>query len=244
VFSKITWESQQGRIAENLLLVLVGIYEAWLKAVLAAAKVPKADQVEKDLQFPLGPKKKGVVKALSDATSAKSPALVAAFRPATTSHAKYSLQELNSLLVCYRYFKEMRNALAHNGGQAHDWAVASSTKYANLLQTSTLGMKHPPPGQVLIVDAPIPLALAPVVGFGEVLLRMLVTVDAELATSAGAESEVLREWKKRHGERVTFPADPARCNQKVANKLALIGMPRPVPDAAITRLLRNHRLIY
>jgi hypothetical protein len=44
----------------------------------------------------------------------------------------------------------------------------------------------------------IRVELPAVVGFGEVLLRMLVTVDAELGTTVGAEGEALASWKEKY----------------------------------------------
>ena len=75
------------------------------------------------------------------------------------------------------------------------------------------------------------------------LLRLLTTVDAELATTVHAEHEAIEGWRGKYPPKITFPADSKKRNKRVAAKFEHLGFPPPQPSDGLSRLLRSHRLI-
>ena len=82
--------------------------------------------------------------------------------------------------------------LAHNGGMASQQCLSSYADFQSVATTSALGLPEVPKHQVVILNAPIQLELRGVIGLSDVILRIISTYDAQLASSVLAENEVLR----------------------------------------------------
>lgn len=245
-FANTTWEVHLERLAGVLLVNLVGIYEAWCKAVILAAtgSAAKADKYEQHLQFPVTVKRptENAVHAVTQCTKRRSTAMVAAFYPALRSHFRYSWTNANDLLCCFRYFKEIRNALAHNGGLASPKLVQEAANYAPLIGPQ-FPMQHPPPCRAYIANDPISVDLRAVVGFGEILIRLMVSIDAELSVTDIAEALALDAWLARFRQGLTYPADKDKRRARIARELMSAGLPRPLNTDDFPELLRQRNWI-
>lgn len=105
------------------------------------------------------------------------------------------------MLVCYRPFKEARNALIHRGGVAAQRDEDASREY-ELLTAQHLGMRRKPALPTIRVGQPIRLSMSAIVGLSEVLLRVTTTVDVELGVTPAAEDEIWKRWVDRHGKNI------------------------------------------
>jgi hypothetical protein len=167
------------------------------------------------------------------------------FSPTYKSDPQYSLAHIDELMICYRYWKEIRNAVAHAGGRATDKCLAEEIRLSSLTHAS-LGMSRVPRLAPLVVNSPIPVDLESVLGFGEVLHRIAVTVDAEFSISEEAEAIMLRRWEAVRRAYYSDPpiVDAARRMGRIKHWLLRAGMPKPYEpetlDAFLTSRYGSH----
>ncbi|WP_437925699.1 hypothetical protein WMF37_42725 [Sorangium sp. So ce291] len=152
------------------------------------------------------------------------------------------LQKLESLLKCYRYFKECRNAIAHRGGVADDKTVSAYDEF-DKLDHENLGVNEKPRAIQPILGHPVRLELRGVVGLGDVVMRIITTLDAELARSHGAEKEFVEQWRSMHGRKHRLKADPSSMQTQVVRLVRKLGLPRPAKPLELATFLKNNRLV-
>jgi len=115
-----TWESQQAEFAGLLLVTLLAHFESFIKNVTKELRIDDR-ALEKQLLYPttrLRGTPYGIGAAISRITATRSDMLTAAYYPLMVLHRKNSRTALDALMLCYRYFKECRNCLIHNGRSA------------------------------------------------------------------------------------------------------------------------------
>src|SRR4051812_5804365 len=99
--------------------------------------------------------------------------------PTLKQHPKNSWANIESLLRAYRYFKECRNALMHQGGRATQ-ACADAPLDFTQLTLAELYYKRAPLAPAVVVDEPLSIVLHDIVGLSNILHRLVVTMDAML----------------------------------------------------------------
>lgn len=244
-FASASWVDHEARIASFLLVALIGEYEAWARAVLFSATGSEhfADKNEKGLQFPTtaaGGVRATIQKALARRLSSR---MQGAYSRPLSKQQRYADSSLDDLLFCFRYFKEARNALAHGGGVAPQRLVDAASEYTT--RTGQLGMTHAPACPPLAAGDRVRLTLRQVSGLGEVILRLMTTIDAHLATSVYAERALIEAWKAHHGSTKRFlPADEIKRRTKVASSVARLGFPKPLASDDIPELLKERNLVF
>lgn len=241
-----TWDEQQRVFAKFVLIDLCAIFESWITQVLGCLS-STSTQDAKDLQFPTvasGSARRGVQAAIDRLTQPESSILRPVFYDLLRSSPKNAQPNLENLLRCYRYFKECRNCLAHNGGIATPKAVDAYVDFLAVATPASLGMTEVPIHHAAVLDQPVLLNLRGVVGFSDIVLRMIVTLDAELSRSWRAERHLKDQWLRRNGRRYTLKStnaqDRARQIQRLVAKLRL---PRPQQTAALENWLRAENLV-
>lgn len=202
-----SWDTQQEQFAKFLLIDLCAIYEGWLGAALDAVRGSEADL--KDLQFPtshtLSGKKVGVSAALGRLHKNESALIVSALYPALRRHAKNSRNKLETILACYRYFKELRNVLIHGGGRASEKLLEAHAVYVSIGAATDLDLKEIPAHHPPVLGFPVKLSLRGVVGFSGLLIRLVTTLDAELARTQPAEELLARRLAESLGKGKLLP---------------------------------------
>lgn len=213
-----TWESQQEQFARFLLGQLCGIYESYLSGILKSLSIHN-DTILKKLQFTTEGNVKGIWPAINHINLTESSAIRSSFYPGLITHKWYSKNELDDLLKCYRYFKECRNCLFHNGGIASDKAETSYLEFSQVTKTD-LKQKEIPKHEPLRKGDLIKIHFRGVVLLSSILLRMIVTIDAELAKSSRAESELKSRWLEEYGKtRIYLGSDVEKRKGKIRGRL-------------------------
>ena len=243
-FAKTPWATHERSLAIVLLTTLVAHYEAWTNAILITIKSETfAASHSKHLQFPTNGGK-GVGPTITKAISPDSKLVPAAFHAALTSNRRYSGASLEELLVCFRYYKEVRNAFAHGGGLASQLVVDRASEYQAILAAGTIGMTPPPECDTHRLGDPLSLGLRQVISLGEVLMRLVITIDALLSSAKKAEDEIKRAWIKRHGTRlIHFKRNASDRRGSLARYLTHAGLPAPNITSDLEEFLRSARLI-
>ena len=240
-----SWEDQKQEFSRFLLVEFCALYETWCEGALAELGLSSIDS--KSLQFPTkhiaGIPKKGIGHALARINATPSPVLTAALYPLLCGNRKYSKAYLENLLICYRYFKELRNALVHAGGTTSSVFISAQTAYTNLTPTG-LGVTEVPE---YITHAPgdsAKVSLRGVTGFGEIVLRLICTLDAELVQTSGAEQAFVKRWKAKHGNgAVAIPSNSPRRQDRIRRLIRQLDLPLPNATTQLDSWLRAGGLI-
>lgn len=207
--------SQQENLAWLLLSNTIPIYEYWWKSL--SKEVGFNIMSESGMEFPTNlsdPRKKGILQELNDLTSNSSSLFEDVFYPVYSSkrnHCK-DLTELNNSMYCYRLFKEIRNCHMHSGGIVSDaskdpitnlpWITVAYNEYLNNIvipsSTSTILNIEELPALPSDFSAntgdKLHISLRGVVGFSNIMRRIMLTVDAELIKAKITEQYISNRW--------------------------------------------------
>lgn len=242
-----SWEFQQEQFAKFLLFEFCALYETWCELITQQLSLPAS--CIKNLQFPgsitQGGSPSGVSAITTLVQNNPSATLNSALHAALASNTKYSPNHLDDLLKCFRYFKELRNCLIHGSASAIQKLTSAEQAYTALTAAS-LGLSQRPEHIALVAGvAPRP-SLRGVVGFGEVVLRLVCTLDIELARTTFAEPNFLSRWKNEHGSQpvLVASADAPRRSARVSILVKKLGLPKPHVTPSFVSWLRTNSLIF
>ncbi|MFZ5551402.1 MAG: hypothetical protein ACOZJX_22095 [Pseudomonadota bacterium] len=235
-----TWEAQQEMFARILVVEFCALFEAWIEGTLEATG--QDPRHSKSLQFP-SMNGQGVTAALAALLTNRSPELEHSVYPVLLTNRKNAIAKLENLLRCYRYFKECRNAVVHRGGVSSQRSVDASASFA-AETTQTLGVtevpKHFP---IAAVGDPVRLSLRGVVGFGEIVLKLVTTLDAELSRTIEAEAVLAERWIETHGARHHLPAGVRAQETRIEKLFRGLGLESPTDPIALLPMLRRRNLL-
>ena len=199
------WDEQLEIFARFLIVNLFALHESWTTQVLTTLgyRATGIKQYEKQLQFPTkadaSGRVSGIWNAINDICSPESAVLKNTFYSSFISSRKYSANKLDNLMRCYRYFKECRNCIMHDGGVADQKLLDAYNDFAIVATVTDLGVEEVPlHSSVTAVGEKVRLHLRGIVGLGDVIIRIVTTCDSELLKSQLAEQDFLNRWKAKH----------------------------------------------
>ncbi|NYE27768.1 hypothetical protein HDE78_000714 [Rhodanobacter sp. K2T2] len=243
-----TWVDQQNQFAKFLLFDLCGLYEAWLED--ASEKVfasSKRQIMVKALQFPLSAVAlaspgKSYVDAIAEANKTKSPAMVEFFG-VVKNHQKNSWNNVEDLLIAYRYFKLSRNSIIHGGGLADAQWINAANAF-KVVPFVNLGFNKSPVVKICPVGERIEVCLADVVGLSNIIHRLIVTMDAALCVSDRVEKDfVARMTLAKPKFHQSMSQDVSRRHRQIISFLGKAALPQPPKTLAIESLLKANNLV-
>ena len=243
----LSWEQQQLEFAKFLLINLFSLHESYLKRILSDLDITR-NNLEKRLQFPTSVdargNKQGIWGAIDEITADESQMLKGGFYQRLVSHKKNAKAKIDNLLKCYRYFKECRNSLAHNGGVANRRAEEAYTEFSTVATAATLGVKEVPLHQPTIEGNPVHLNIRGVVGFCDIILKIIVTLDAEFSRSLAAEVIFENYWLNNHQRKYTLKTkDEQSKHNQIKFLINRVGLPQPENPEVFEIFLRRRRLV-
>lgn len=209
--------AQQENLAWLLLTNTIPIYEHWWKSL--SDEVGFSTMSEAGMEFPTNPldsRKKGILQELSSINSNISSLFTDVFYPVYTSKKNHciDINELNSSMYCYRLFKEIRNCYMHSGGFVSDtikdsstnlpWITVAYNEYlANIVTPSSTNtilnieeLPSFPSNFSTNIGDKLHITLRGVVGFSNIMRRIMLTVDAELIKSQITEQYIVNKWNQ------------------------------------------------
>jgi hypothetical protein len=239
-----TWDVQRQQFAKFLLIECCALYEAWCEGAMEELGCSQA--LGKHFQFPSstsGKKQTGVKYALGTINSPASPAFSASLYPALLKNEKNTLQNLEDLLICYRFFKECRNAVIHRGGMATQRTADACNQYEQLT-AAQLKAKEIPHHLSVLAGRPVELSLRGVVGFGDIILKLIATIDAELSRSIFAEDVFIKRWKATYRNNIRVLAgNRSRRHDQIVQAIRGLELPSPHSPAQLEPFLRKNGLV-
>lgn len=203
-----SWESVQEELARVLLINVVAIYEGWVRNVLMDMRLYEGN-LAKSFGFTetSNLESVGIESALAIVTAEESTPLKMYFYDKLRSHKMYASKHLNAMMTFYRYFKELRNCEVHNSGLASTWLVEASSGLAQIKSAEALGVPVLPRYHQAVLGTRTKIELFGVTGLASIILRTIVTLDAELSRSAYAEGAFIKKWRYAHARNVQLPND-------------------------------------
>jgi hypothetical protein len=232
-FIETTHAQHEQELSHILLVNAFAIYEAWLEDLLDVLRENTKQNV-KGLQFPTSPDgTKGVGPTLQRLLTNSSAFSTSAFLHGARRHRRYRLVYLEPMLICYRFFKEARNALMHHGGEVTPSVGIAASAYANVANVTAMGMPKAPPLPQLTVGTPLVIPLTPVINFVEVMLRLMVTIDAELTAAPLAEQHFVERWKAYSPKRIDLPRREEKRLKWLTGALVNLGFPNPTAQVSV-----------
>ena len=240
-----SWEDQQQEFARFLLVEFCALYETWCEGALVELGQPAS--LAKSFQFPttftVGSPTKGVGYGIASVNTTQSQTMIGAIYPALCRNLKYSKPYLEELLKCYRYFKELRNALVHSGGTTSTSFLDAQADYLTLTPAS-LGVREVPNHIPQTSNENFKISLRGVVGLGEIILKLICTLDAELVQSSSAELAFLSRWKEKHGAGMICMASDSQARQgRILRLVRQLDLPAPIVTPQLDTLLKTQGFI-
>jgi hypothetical protein len=236
-----TWEAQKHQMSGILLTNAFAVYEHWADEILAC--VGKPGGKGRLLQFDdVRGGKLGLAGTVKSICATESRTLKAAYYPVFCGSPKYSWPLMKNLIACYRFYKELRNSQIHNGGVASKLAADAYAAFAPVSDKASLGMRGDLIHDPISEGDKIALHLRGVVGFCDILFRMMVTVDAELCRSKSAEDVLERKFRSAR-KPSTLSSRANRRHAQILNYCKAAGLPKPVSSEIIRAYLISKNFV-
>lgn len=234
-FCETTWETQKEELAWILLNSVIPIYEGWLQALKSTYF---ADMKDKDLQFA-----QKICAEVARLTATQSNVMKQSFYGTYSTKIHRSYSSIEALLCCYRVFKEMRNCYMHNGRRCNEKLMQAYVEYTPYANPTSLNVKEAPmiyepdEGNLIQTD------LRGVVGFSHIVLKIIVSLDAELLCAENAEREFVSRYKETHPTKRTLKPDKKAAMEQIKHYVRKCHFVTPADPAGMMNLLLNEGLV-
>lgn len=195
-FIDASWEVQEELLAWFLLNNLFAIHEGWIERIYddvfqhyrTAAFSYNESTFSKNLEH-TGLKMK--LRTYYCEPSRKSIALESAFFDKYKDASGLDFGKLDNYMLCYRFFKEMRNCYMHRNFTASQQLVEAYTAYLPVAVTTALDVSEVPVAYPPVLGQSVRISLRGVIGFSQIVQRIIVITDIHLLCAAAAEKELI-----------------------------------------------------
>lgn len=246
-FVDTSWEAHQESIAWLFLNNIIPIYEAWTASLQTEAfPVTNGNISAGAMKNPITAAGGGIVGEINRLTASESQIIKDAFYSQYASKKHRCFANLNNLLICFRYFKQMRNCYMHNNGKANSDLIDRYNEFSNITSASDLNMSEIPEHYAPALNDKIRISLRGVIGFSQVVIQIMLTSDTELLRSQYAEKEMLERLRKVLPAPKTINGNRTRAARQITGIFRAAGYIEPDLSnlTAIVRFLIDNRIIY
>lgn len=246
------WDKQQQQFAVFLLINSFTFYESWVANTLLSLdynpekyKGEKTEYKKKKKEFSdleSGLQNKQIYSTISKIINPSSSVMIDLFYKTYSSNSKNCIKLLDNLMLCYRYFKEIRNCIMHAGSNADDRLIDEYEEYS-LLTAADLNSKELPIGCIPVRGEAIIIGMREVVGFYDIILKIVATVDAELSTSEKALKILIQKIRDLNSRSITLKADKSNRIRQIKSLFDKINMPTPFDYSVSEQFLKENSLV-
>ena len=231
------WDDQEFIIAKNLLINILACYEAWIENVLeihGCNNYLHQKQLQSASDWNI---------IISQLTSIPDNNIVTNFYQEYLMHNKnYALNYIDKYMKIYRYFKECRNCIVHRGGQTTQRVIDAYTDIVNYTPHD-LNIKEVP--QIILnnINDSIKISLRGVVGFSQIILKIVSTFDIELIKSNKSKAYFVEQLKSQNPHPLVLPAlEPKKIN-KICSIIAKARFIKPHDPMSLLPLLQQENIL-
>jgi len=187
---ELTWEGEEQYIAELLLTYGIGIFDSWVDCIVDTVLLNGSNNLKKTVKADL---KKGEFTSFENALNQEPvSALAGCFHLSSKRQDKY----IENLRLIYKYFKSCRNCCAHGNHQFTDLSEENYNAIKNLTKDDC-GIKEVPQIAVTQEGMPVKLILRGVVGFFDVLIRIINHYDIVASDRIAVDFELQKRWQSK-----------------------------------------------
>lgn len=165
------------------------------------------------------------------------------FYPVYRNNSKVRIKELENMFLCYRVFKEMRNCYVHHRQRANQHLFEVYEKFCHTIKApKDICAKEIPFVYPIQLGKQIKISLRGVIGFSDIVICMISTIDAELIQGKHAE-EWLKKVLKENGLRnKSISAKYPKAYQTILGFVEKCGFMRKVekPDILV-EFIKNYQ---
>jgi len=119
----------------------------------------------------------------------------------------------------------------------------ASQAFTSIYSRQALGVKGALQFDPLVEGEPVKLHIRGVVGFCDVLLRMMRSIDAELCRSKHAEDVFCSMLRAAKPNQTTLSTEVTRRNAQIIRRCSTAGLPRPADIDAVYGFMRSKRIV-
>ena len=187
IATELSWDYEEQYIAEILLINAIAIFDTWVDEFVDTSLPGESGTQRKKIKDGV---KAGDFSLLDSALAHEvQSSLAGCFR----FSAKRQDSFINNLQLIYKYFKSCRNCCAH-GNRKFSSVAESNYNAIRLLTKDDCGLNEFPKIAVTKKNNPLILILRGVVGFYDVLIKIMNHYDIVASEKKGVEGELLRRW--------------------------------------------------
>lgn len=234
-----SWESQEFSIARNLLTNIFALYEGWIEMILTSLGVTRVRDKAKKFQFP-NEARAALVNMQQNSNNVLVDALYNAY---IIKNHKSRLVHLENYLKVYRYFKECRNSIIHKGGKTTRELISAYNSIKNLTLADLDVDELPLMAVVTTVNQEVKLPLRSVVGFSQIVIKLVEVLDAEFIKADNAFDCFISQIKEFTPNPEGIPLDEHRAEKRIAGIMMRSGFLQPVHSNEFKRLLINKGIL-
>lgn len=218
IANELSWEYQEQYIAELLLLNAMAIFDTWADSFVDSTIRLQSNAQIKKIKADM---KKGDFSSFDSAISAESTSsLSGCFHFSSQKQDAY----INNLRLVYKYFKSCRNCCAHGNRRFDDRAEINYNAIKGFTKEDC-GINEFPKIAVTQRGAPLKLYLRGVVGFYDVLIRIINHYDLVAAEKTCVETELIKRWGCIPAR--ILPSSEEKRNRHIRNYMTSINMCPP-----------------
>lgn len=232
-----TWEQQEFCISRNLLTNIFALYEGWIENILP--KLSDDDIEAKKFQFPVT-----VGTTLTSMQQHENTALVnAMYSVYVAKNSSSTLSHIDNYLKVYRYFKECRNCIIHSGGRTNQTLINAYNAVSRLTATDLDVIEVPEMKPVTAEDKLVELSLRGVVGFSQIVIKIVEVLDMEFIKA----DKAIDCFVSQITEFTPYPefpsSDDAKAKKKIETIMRRSGFLLPHHSDAFYLLLKNEGIL-
>ena len=247
-----SWPELQQWFARLLLSETCALFEGWIESAFDELILPNSlrkkgnsNSLDKKIQFvtkfdSLGVPIDGVGFVLAQICGAGSDIMKICFLPTQSKNKKLG-SNVDNALKCYRAFKGVRNDFTHHGGRASKKTVDDILIFHSETKKS-LGVKEMPVMITASPGAPIELSLRGVVGFSDIIVRIIAELDLALSNSKFAEDLIVNRWIKKHKGRVLIKSGQLG-HERLKSLAVQCGLPQPDNSLILYEYLYGRNMV-
>lgn len=188
-FIETLWDTQEELLAWVLLNNLFAIHEGWAQRLyddaFSCGHYDERTFVKKLEYDGLS----GNLSGYFVTRSKTSIALESAFFQVYKTESKLDFSKLDNYMLCYRFFKEARNCYMHHNSLASPQLVNAYQAFFPVATTSDLGVSEVPAHIPPVLGQRVQLQLRGVIGFSQLVRRIIIISDICLLRAKAAEKE-------------------------------------------------------
>lgn len=187
-----TWDEQLDKFSSFILINAIAVFEDYVSTICEVSSLSnsKKKDIFNKMQFPSHHHNGGIASAIS--TIGTSNVATGAFTWNSKTARRMDEPNVEKLLVCYRYFKELRNSISHNGGRVGQRQLDAQAEYAQEISNNKIGPVNAPVYlPVTATSDAAKISYRGIIGFSEVILSLIATYDLILSKTKVVEDELL-----------------------------------------------------